>query len=74
MKRIPAAFLALSLAAVQAPTPVHAQGGRSNAIEIGPGESCPAGTTEIRPRRCLAPQSPTPSIVDYRPESTLVTE
>ena len=74
MKRIPAAFLALSLAAVQAPTPVHAQGGGSNAIEIGPGESCPAGTTEIRPRRCLAPQSPTPSIVDYRPESTLVTE
>jgi predicted TIM-barrel fold metal-dependent hydrolase len=39
---------------------------------IGPGESCPPGMTEIRPRRCLAPQLPAPSILDYRPKSTLV--
>jgi predicted TIM-barrel fold metal-dependent hydrolase len=39
---------------------------------IQPGESCPAGTTEIRPRMCQAPQMPAPSIVDYRPRSTLV--
>src|SRR5688500_10167460 len=40
-------------------------------IEIKPGEECPAGMTEIRPRRCMAPESPPPSIVDYRPKSTL---
>lgn len=54
--------------------PVAAQpgrGGRGTAIQ--PGESCPPGTTEIRPRTCLAPESPAPSIVDYRPHSTLVT-
>ena len=29
--------------------------------------------TEIRPRRCMAPEiQPVPSIVDYRPKSTLV--
>src|SRR5687767_2426296 len=39
---------------------------------IGPGEACPPGMTEIRPRRCLAPQLPAPSILDYRPGSTLV--
>lgn len=39
---------------------------------IGPGESCPVGMTEIRPRRCMAPETPPPSIVDYRPRSTLV--
>ncbi len=46
-------------------------GGRGTVIQ--PGESCPAGTTEIRPRRCMAPEFPVPSIVDYRPRSTLVT-
>jgi uncharacterized protein len=51
---------------------VHAQGGRQRGTPIQPGESCPAGTTEIRPRLCMAPQSPAPSIVDYRPHSTLV--
>jgi uncharacterized protein len=38
-----------------------------------PGEACPAGTTEVRPGSCRAPQLPVPSIVDYRPRSTLVT-
>ena len=46
-------------------------GGRGTAIQ--PGESCPPGTTEIRPRSCLAPETPAPSILDYRPRSTLVT-
>ena len=40
---------------------------------IGAGELCPAGTTEIRPRICRAPEVPAPSILDYRPRSTLVT-
>jgi predicted TIM-barrel fold metal-dependent hydrolase len=47
-------------------------GGRGSATAIQPGESCPPGTTEIRPRSCMAPESPAPSIVDYRPKSTLI--
>lgn len=50
-------------------------GGRGGAPRqtIQAGEECPAGTTEVRPRSCQAPQFPAPSIVDYRPHSTLVT-
>jgi len=44
----------------------------SGAVEIKPGQECPPGMTEIRPRTCQAPQLPPPSIVDYRPKSTLV--
>ena len=33
---------------------------------------CPAGMTEVRPGRCQTPQLPAPSILDYRPRSTLV--
>ena len=50
-----------------------AQQGSDRVTEIGPGESCPAGTTLIRPQRCMAPEFDAPSILDYRPESTLVT-
>src|SRR5690606_6966962 len=35
---------------------------------------CPPGTTEVRPGNCRAPDVTPPSILDYRPESTLVTE
>jgi predicted TIM-barrel fold metal-dependent hydrolase len=45
-------------------------GGRGTPIQAG--ESCPPGSTEIRPRLCMAPESPPPSIVDYRPRSSLV--
>ena len=33
---------------------------------------CPPGQTEVREGRCQAPDTPPPSIVDYRPKSTLV--
>jgi predicted TIM-barrel fold metal-dependent hydrolase len=36
-------------------------------------DACPAGTTEVRPSSCQAPREPPPSILDYRPKSTLVT-
>ncbi len=54
---------------------VAAQGGRGGGrgTPIQPGESCPPGTTEIRPRSCMAPELPAPSILDYRPRSTIVT-
>src|SRR5689334_22918942 len=48
------------------------RGGRGNAVQIQPGQECPPGTTEVRPRLCQPPEFP-PSIVDYRPHSTLKT-
>src|SRR5829696_937034 len=44
-------------------------GGRGTPMQ---GDQCPPGMTEIRPRLCMAPEYPVPSIVDYRPKSTLV--
>lgn len=35
--------------------------------------ACPAGTTEVRPGNCEAPHEQPPTILDYRPKSTLVT-
>ncbi len=65
---------AAALLIVLAPTPpLSAQPARAQATTIRPGEACPAGTTEVRPGRCQAPEFAPPSIVDYRPESTLVT-
>ncbi|HET9369186.1 MAG TPA: amidohydrolase family protein, partial [Vicinamibacterales bacterium] len=49
------------------------QGGRGRGIAIQPGEECPPGMVEIRANTCLPPEFPPPSIVDYRPRSTLVT-
>src|SRR5687767_7201815 len=49
------------------------RGGRfGGAVEIAPGEECPPGTTEVRPRLCQKPEVPPPSIVDYRPKPTVV--
>ncbi len=45
-------------------------GGRGTPIPAG--ESCPPGTTEIRPRSCMAPDGTPPTILDYRPKSTLI--
>ena len=49
-----------------------AQPGNGRGTQIQPGESCPPGMTEVRPRNCMAPQETPPSILDYRPHSTLV--
>ncbi|HEX7121290.1 MAG TPA: amidohydrolase family protein, partial [Gemmatimonadaceae bacterium] len=46
--------------------------GEGRGATIGPNEECPAGMTEVRPGRCQAPDFPPPSILDYRPRSTLV--
>lgn len=35
---------------------------------------CPPGTTLQRPGSCMAPEFPAPSILDYRPRSTLVVD
>ena len=69
-----AAFLSSPLAAQQTQQQPSNRGpGGARGTQIQPGEQCPPGMTEIRPRNCLAPESPAPSILDYRPKSTLVT-
>lgn len=50
---------------------IAAQGMRGG-TRIAPGQPCPPGTTEVRPGSCLAPSETPPSILDYRPRSTLV--
>jgi len=47
-------------------------GGRGGGVAIAPGAECPPGMTEWRTDNCRAPEFPAPSILDYRPESTLV--
>jgi predicted TIM-barrel fold metal-dependent hydrolase len=51
------------------------RGGRGRAgVPIQPGEQCPPGMTETRARFCSTPEFAPPSIVDYRPRTTLVAE
>ena len=63
------AVVAIASSSVAAQGGMGGRGGRGQQIQ--PGEQCPPGTTEIRPRQCMAPEFPPPSIVDYRPRSTL---
>jgi predicted TIM-barrel fold metal-dependent hydrolase len=52
-----------------------AQGGRGQGgVAIKAGEECPPGMTEFRHLRCVPPATPPPSIVDYRPRSTVVAQ
>ncbi len=67
---MPAALGVVALAAALA---AQGPGGNRGGTRVKPGEPCPPGTTETRPGSCQAPELPPPSIVDYRPRSTLVT-
>jgi uncharacterized protein len=70
MRQPRAALLLLTIASAR---PLTAQPVNSNrGTPIGLGEQCPPGMTEVRPRNCQAPTMPPPSILDYRPRSTLV--
>jgi predicted TIM-barrel fold metal-dependent hydrolase len=77
------AMVAVALALAQAPAGRGRQGapgdptlpaGRGRGVQIQPGDECPPGTTLVRVGICQAPEFPPPSIVDYRPASTLVVE
>ena len=46
------------------------RGGRGG-VAVKPGQECPPGTTLVRVGSCQAPEFPPPSIVDYRPTSSL---
>ncbi len=48
--------------------------GQNRGVRIEEGQPCPPGMTLVRVNRCAAPTLSPPSIVDYRPKSTLVTE
>ncbi len=67
MRQFVLPFVALTLL----PFTADAQPGGGRSTQIPPGAECPAGMSEIRPRLCQAPETPAPSIVDYRPRSTL---
>jgi predicted TIM-barrel fold metal-dependent hydrolase len=64
------AIAALAVGASLAQGPGGGRGG----TRVAAGQPCPPGTTETRPGTCQAPEFPAPSILDYRPRSTLVTE
>jgi predicted TIM-barrel fold metal-dependent hydrolase len=62
--------MAVAVAALGAALVAQRGGNRQR---MAPGQECPPGTTETRPSSCQSPELPPPSIVDYRPKSTLVT-
>jgi predicted TIM-barrel fold metal-dependent hydrolase len=77
LSAVTAATLGAGVAAMPQATPPPAgqQGGRAGrggGVQIGPDQECPPGTTLVRPGNCQAPASPPPSILDYRPKSTLI--
>src|SRR4029078_10372892 len=63
--------LVTALVAFSVGAALVAQRGQGTPIKAG--EECPPGMTEVRPGSCQAPTMPPPSIVDYRPRSTLIT-
>src|SRR5688500_8722909 len=72
MQIIPFPFAAAGLLLLATTVSAQGPGGGNQGTPIREGEACPPGMTEFRPRRCMAPQLPAPSILDYRPRSTLV--
>ena len=67
-------ILLLALAAGLLATVVAAQRGRGGRGIPPVAGDCPPGTTLVRVGACEAPEFPPPSIVDYRPASSLVVE
>jgi predicted TIM-barrel fold metal-dependent hydrolase len=70
--RILAATLAFLTASPLLSQPPRGPGQGNRGVTIQSGETCPPGMTEVRPRNCQAPTLDPPSILDYRPRSTLI--
>ena len=70
-QRILLLSVAAGLLAVSAAVAQQGRGGRGVAPTGG---ECPPGTTLVRVGTCQAPEFPPPSIVDYRPKSSLVVD
>jgi uncharacterized protein len=73
MRNVRAGLAVLLVIMVAAVVTARQGPGMRGGTRIGPGEACPPGTTQTRPGTCQAPEAPPPSILDYRPRSTLVT-
>lgn len=69
-----AVVLAGLFVSVACSTALSAQqrGAANRGATIKDSEQCPPGMTEVRPRNCQEPTLPPPSILDYRPRSTLI--
>jgi predicted TIM-barrel fold metal-dependent hydrolase len=65
--------LLIALSSALAPSVALGQLNSNTGTRIGEGQECPPGMTEVRPRSCSKPTMEPPSILDYRPRSTLVT-
>jgi predicted TIM-barrel fold metal-dependent hydrolase len=70
----PVVIILLSLAGAAALVAQGGRGGRAGWVSIKAGEECPPGMTEARHLECAPTATPAPSIVDYRPRSTVVAE
>ena len=74
--RLAIAFALIAIAATvtvaQNPPQGRGQGGGRGGTQIKPGEECPPGMTMVRALNCEAPEFPAPSILDYRPRTTLI--
>ena len=62
----------LASVALSTTLPAQQRGGSNRSATIKDSEQCPPGMTEVRPRNCQEPTLPPPSILDYRPRSTLI--
>jgi predicted TIM-barrel fold metal-dependent hydrolase len=71
MKRLPVTRLSIAVGLTALAVSVAAQRGGGTPPVNG---ECPPGMTLTGVNACRAPEFPPPSIVDYRPKSTLVTE
>ncbi len=71
--RVTGAAALAAVAMIAAAAAPEAQRGRGRGQAYPPGQ-CPPGTTEVRPGMCMAPELNPPSILDYKPRSTLVAE
>jgi len=73
--RVSKAVLIIPVVVAVAGTALAQRGGRSDRGQrVEPGQPCPAGMTEVRPGDCQPPELPAPSILDYRPKSTVVAD
>ena len=68
-------FAAMLAVGILSGTGFAQRGGRSDRGQrVEPGQPCPAGMTEVRPGDCQPPELTPPSILDYRPKSTVVAD
>lgn len=72
MRRSRASLLMGAAVTLVAAGAALAQRGQGNRVQIQEGQECPPGMVEVRHLQCQAPAQAAPSIVDYRPRSTVV--